>query len=195
MNISSVLPKRDLISVIELIDDLSRCASEDAAAALLTRVRDLLGAEFAVCGTGRVYENGKMDIETILDSGYPSEWLNLYFREGLYRYDPVMRHHMQFSAPAFWSEIRQKTNDERSLAVTEWAAAYGLRYGLSSSVYLPGTGMFSLFCFASSEDVFTERHKELLGALTLHLNMAITGDRRPEIPLQPATISRRRVVQ
>jgi len=174
INVSKGFPKQELIKIIELIDDLSRCASQDAAEALLTRTRDLLTAEFAVCGNGKIDTEGRICINTIIDSGYPGEWLNLYFKEGLYRFDPVVRHHMQFSEPELWTNIRKNFVDERAKAVTEWAAAYGLKFGLSSSVYIPGTGMFSLFCFASSKDVFNERHKDLLGALTLHLNMAIT---------------------
>ncbi len=174
MHTSKSFPKQELIQIIELIDDLSRCSSQDAAERLLTRTRDLLTAEFAVCGNGRIDEEGRLCINTIIDSGYPGEWLNLYFKEGLYRFDPVMRHHMQFSEPELWTKIREDLADERARAVTEWAAAYGLKFGISSSVHIPGTGMFSLFCFASSKDVFRERHKDLLKALTLHLNMAIT---------------------
>ncbi len=175
ISVAKGFPKQELIQIIELIDDLSRCASQDAAQELLTRTRNLLTAEFAVCGNGRIDEDGRLSINTIIDSGYPDEWLNLYFEEGLYRFDPVMRHHMHFSEPELWTKIREDlADDERARAVTEWAAAYGLKFGLSSSVHIPGTGMFSLFCFASSKDVFSERHKDLLKALTLHLNMAIT---------------------
>ena len=176
MNISGVLAKHELIEVIELIGDLTKCSSEDAAESLLTRTRDLLRADCAVCGTGKIDEKGQIVIHSIVDSSYPGEWLNLYFKEGLYRHDPVMRHHMRFSEPELWSNIRKNYTDEKSRAVTDWAAAYGLRHGISSSVYIPGTGLFSLFCFASAKDVFTEHHKDLLGALTLHLNMAIAGE-------------------
>ncbi len=175
MNMTRPFPKQELIRVIELIDDLARCDSERTAEGLLARARDLLGAECAVCGTGRIDERDGITIKTILDSGYPGEWLNLYFKEGLYRFDPVVRHHLKFSEPELWSNIRKDFVDDKAQAVTEWAAAYGLRYGISSSVYIPGTGMFSLFCFASGRDVFRERHKDLLSTLTLHLNMAITG--------------------
>ncbi len=174
MNMLDAFPKQELIKVIELIDDLARCASEYTAEGLLTRARDLLMAEFAVCGIGTIGRQGRISINTILDSSYPGEWLNLYFKEGLYRFDPVVRHHMRFSEPELWSNIRKNAIDEKSKAVTEWAAAYGLKHGLSSSVYNEGTGLFSLFCFASSKDVFTEHHKDILSALTLHLNMAIT---------------------
>jgi len=173
MNISETFPKEELISIIELIGELSKCVTHDGAESLLTRTKELLMADCAVCGTGRIDENGGIDITTIVDSGYPGEWLNLYFKEGLYRYDPVVQHHIKFSEPELWVNIRKGSIDEKGRAVTEWADEYGLRYGISSSVYIPGTGMFSLFCFASNEDIFTERHKSLLGALTLHLNMAI----------------------
>lgn len=185
IHISSAVPKRELIRVIELIGDLSRCPSPSAAQGLLRRAAALLGADFAVCGNGRI-ENGRITINTILDSAYPAEWLELYFTEGLYRYDPVVRHHMKFSEPETWANIRKNYTDEKSRAVTEWAAAYGLRHGVSSSVYIPETGMFSLFCFASEGDVFAERQKDILAALTLHLNMAITTGPGGLPPPRPA---------
>ncbi len=174
MNISETFPKEELISIIELIDDLSKCETHDGAETLLTRTKELFLADCAVCGMGRIDEKGAITLSNIIDSGYPVEWLNLYFKEGLYLFDPVLQHHMRFSEPELWSNIRKGPTDDKGRAVTEWADGFGLRYGISSSVYIPGTGMFSLFCFASKEDIFTERHKSLLGALTLHLNMAIT---------------------
>lgn len=174
MNISSAFPKEELISVIELINEMSRCVTREGAESLLTRTKELLMADCAVCGTGRIDEKGDITLSNIVDSGYPAEWLNLYFKEGLYLVDPVLQHHMRFSEPELWSNIKKGVINEKARAVTEWADGYGLKYGISSSVYIPGTGMFSLFCFASNEDIFTERHKNLLSALTLHLNMAIT---------------------
>jgi len=174
MNISGSFPKEELISVIELINEMSKCVTRERAEVLLTRTKELLMADCAVCGTGRIDEKGAITLGTILDSGYPVEWLNLYFKEGLYRFDPVLQHHMRFSEPELWSNIRKNFVNEKARAVTEWADEFGLKFGISSSVYIPGTGMFSLFCFASNEDIFTERHKNLLSALTLHLNMALT---------------------
>jgi len=174
MNISETFPKEELISIIELINEMRECVTREGAEALLTRTKELLMADCAVCGTGRIDGNGAITLSNILDSDYPVEWLNLYFKEGLYLFDPVLQHHMKFSEPELWSNIRKKSVNEKARAVTEWADEFGLKYGISSSVYIPGTGMFSLFCFASNEDIFTERHKNLLSALTLHLNMAIT---------------------
>ncbi|MFQ5480575.1 MAG: autoinducer binding domain-containing protein [Thermodesulfobacteriota bacterium] len=168
------MPKQELISILELIDELSMCGTREAAEILLTRTKELLRADYAVCGTGSIDKKGIMKIQTIIDADYPGEWLNLYFKEELYRYDPVVQYHMKFSEPELWSNIRQSYTDDKARAVTEWADAYGLKYGVSSSVYIPNTGMFSIFCFASAEDVFNERHKGVLNALTLHLNMAIT---------------------
>jgi len=174
MNISSAVPKEELISIIELIDEMRVCVTRTRAEALLARTKEFLNADCAVCGTGGIDKKGNINMSTIVDSGYPGEWLNLYFREGLYRYDPILQHHMKFSEPELWSNIRKTCINDKARAVTEWADSYGLKYGISSSVYLPGPGMFSVFYFASNEDIFTERHKNLLGALTLHLNMAIT---------------------
>lgn len=180
MNISRDLPKRELITILELINELCICHTHKTAESLLTRTKELLRADCAVCGTGSIDDKGSIKIKTIVDSGYPGEWLNLYFKEGLYRHDPVLHYHMQFSEPELWSKIRADIDDDKARAVTDWADAYGLKHGLSSSVYLPASGMFSLFCFASSEDIFTERHKNLLSALTLHLNMAMTESSRDD---------------
>jgi len=194
-HISHSLPKAELISVIELIDELSRCVTLDGAESLLGQTRELLRAECAVCGMGRIDKQGNIDINTIVNSGYPGEWLNLYFKEGLYRHDPVVQHHMRFSEPELWSTIRKEFVNEKAKAVTEWAGAYGLQYGLSSSVYLPVTGMFSLFCFASAKDTFTKRHKDLLGALTLHLNMAITETSRVSPASRKKTAAQESLIQ
>ncbi|MFQ5428266.1 MAG: autoinducer binding domain-containing protein [Thermodesulfobacteriota bacterium] len=188
LSIARNFPKQELISILELIDELSICHTHKTAESLLTRTKDLLRADCAVCGMGSIDENGAIKIKTIVDSGYPGEWLNLYFKEGLYRYDPVVRYHMQFSEPELWSNIRQDIDDEKARAVTDWADAYGLKHGISSSVYIPATGMFSLFCFASAEDAFNERHKGVLNALTLHLNMAITESSGDD-PSERKTIS------
>ncbi len=167
-------PKKELVTILELIDDLSRCITGPEAKDLLIRVSGLLKADCALCGTGSIDERGNLRIKNIIESGYPGEWLNLYLRDKLYKYDPVMRHHMKFSAPELWSNIKKNSTDDKELAVAEWAGEYGLKYGISSSLYLPATESFSLFCFASAEDVFTKQQQKTLNALILHLNMAIT---------------------
>jgi len=177
-------PKKKLVTILELINDLSQCLTRKETEGLLTRVSGLLRADCALCGTGRIDERGNLHIRNIIESGYPGDWLNLYLRDKLYKYDPVMRHHMKFSAPELWSNIKRNSTDDKELAVAEWAGEFGLKYGISSSLYLPATGMFSLFCFASAEDVFTKQQQKILNALILHLNMAITKNSIKDAPFK-----------
>ena len=54
-------------------------------------------------------DNGELSIQT----NYPTEWVDTYRRQALYKCDPVMANSAITSRPFFWKSLNERTADER----------------------------------------------------------------------------------
>jgi len=167
------LSKRDLVSILETIEFARSSSGHAHVKDLILRVKDILEADFAVCGLGKVHPEGPSDIITVINGNYPGEWLDNYLKEGFYRSDPLVRYHMRFSTPQSWGEIFKGFEDPETRRLIGMAWDFGIRHGVSTGIYIPDGERFSLFCFGGRKDVYGERHKKIMDSLTLYLNKAL----------------------
>lgn len=170
---SKDLSKAELISVLEVIESARTCSSEAGVYALLRRSKDLLGADYVISGTGSISGLDVSDIVSVVNGNYPDEFVDKYCTEHYYKSDPVVRQLSRFSSPQLWSDIFKTAEGSFTKDVVGAARDFGLRYGVSSGVYVPETGCINVFSFAGPMDTFTGHHIKILEALTLHLNKAL----------------------
>ncbi|MBI5826182.1 MAG: autoinducer binding domain-containing protein [Deltaproteobacteria bacterium] len=167
--------KKELISILEIIEGANVCATERDIGRLLLRAMDLLRADYSICGLGKVSCGELKEVVKIINGNYPEDWLDRYTSEQLYRIDPVIKRHARFSVTQLWSDIFKTCNDHSSRLLIRQAADFGLRYGVSSGIFLPRREEIGIFSFAAKKDRFNDRHKRIMDIITLHLNNALVN--------------------
>jgi LuxR family transcriptional regulator, quorum-sensing system regulator SolR len=77
-------------------------------------------------------------------NGYPAQWLERYLTRGYFKEDPIVRHALESTLPAIWTE--EAFHDGKSTEFWDEACSFGLKAGLSFAVHeQPAvTGIFSL---------------------------------------------------
>lgn len=167
--------KKELITILEIIEGANVCATEQDIGRLLLRAMDILCADYSICGLGKVSCGEFKEVVRIINGNYPEDWLDRYTSEQLYRIDPVIKRHARFSVPQLWSDIFMTSDDDSSRAFIRNAADSGLRYGVSSGIFLPRREEIGIFSFAAKKNRFNDRHKRIMDIITRHLNNALVN--------------------
>lgn len=166
--------KNELITILEIIESARICGTEACLQQLIIQAKELLNADYCICGLGKTGANGLSEVLMIANGDYPAEWLNLYKTEELHKVDPIVKHHCQFSSMTqFWSDSFRSYADEISKKFLNDASDFGLRYGITGGVYVPETKNISLFSFASNHNRFSVHHKKIADILTLHFHKTL----------------------
>ncbi|MFQ5736536.1 MAG: autoinducer binding domain-containing protein [Thermodesulfobacteriota bacterium] len=167
------LTKRELVGILEVIEFAQSCSCSEQVKALLIKSMGIVEADHSACGTLRVEGAAPREITYIVNGNYPEDMFDHYLCSRLYLKDPLVRYHSNFSTTRLWSEIFEEINDICARQVIDYAADYGLRYGVSSSLYVPGTESVAIVSFAGAKNRFAARHKEILDILAVHINKAV----------------------
>ncbi|WP_116600146.1 helix-turn-helix transcriptional regulator [Primorskyibacter marinus] len=104
----------------------------------------------------------------------PQEWVEIYTRDGLMIFDPIIRWVYDNSGYTRWSDI--SNGDERKVLTT--AASFGLQYGAAISVmYDDAPGLRSFGSFARADREFKDDELELLSCAVGELHQALAPAR------------------
>ncbi len=167
--------KRELVSILETIETIRKCSSGSELGEALKKTKELLEADYSVCGMGRVSPQGTLSsIIMVVNGDYPQSWLDIYRSEHLYEKDPIIRYNMRFCGTHLWSNIFRHYDDRESRIFLERAGDFGLKYGVTSGIYDPESRILSLFSFAGRKNTFKDRHRRIADLITLHLNQALS---------------------
>ncbi len=164
--------KSELVGVLETVEASSQSSNEADLRQLIISAKDLVGADHSICAMGKVSSNGLSDVLTVINGDYPEEWIGIYKSERLHKADPVVRHHTRFCGTQLWTDTFCRYTDADAKHFMNRAGDFGLNYGISSGVYIPGEEMVSIFSFGGSRDVFGPHHKRIVDIVTLHLHKA-----------------------
>ena len=170
--------KSELVKVLEIIDATYECSSASKLRQILSRTKELIGADFCISGFGKFDEDINLDDFLIVNGDYPEEWLKLYLEKGLYKADPIVKHHTSFVATQFWTDTYKQYDDEVTHKFLSCAEDFGLKWGMSSGVFDPVSGKTSIFSFACRKKRPNKHHKKIIDEVVLHLHKAIAGIRR-----------------
>lgn len=186
--------KQELITILETIEAARTSRGELSLKRLLKRAKELLCAENCICGLGRIREGRLLDISTVVNGDYPEEWLDAYMAERLYKKDPIINYHVQFSSTQLWSETFRRFTDDRTRGLIARASDFGLKYGISGGIFDPEENYISIFSFAGTTDRFKAHHKKIMDVITLHLHRALSRTYlASELLTNPGPLSRRKM--
>ncbi len=174
--------KSELVGVLETVEFSSRCSNEGDLRQLIIRAKELVGADHSICALGKVSKNGLSDVLTVINGDYPEEWVGIYKSERLHKADPVVRHHTSFCGTQLWADTFRHYTDADAKRFFSRAADFGLNYGISSGVYVPGAEVVSIFSFGGSRDTFDSHHKMIVDIVTLHLHKAFARIYQSNLP-------------
>lgn len=169
------LEKKDLITILELIDEARRSHGAAGVQRLMLRAAGFLEADYAVCGLASTGQDGSPSARSFVNGNYPEEYARWYIEGACYRKDPVVRFHTRYALTRTWSEVFREFDDDGAREVVERASDYGLKFGVTGALYLPEVDNVAIFSFAGGRDSFNERHKRLADILAAHLVMALAG--------------------
>lgn len=166
------LSKSDLVAILGLIEYARSCRTAGGFRALLMRTKDLLDAEYAICGSAGVEGLRVKGLSSVVNGNLPEAWLSHYAIEEFCSADPILNYHARYSRPELWSEAMKVVDTPESRRVYNHATDFGLRYGLATGVYVPERQEICVCSFSGGRNVFNDRHKNLLDILVLHINNA-----------------------
>jgi hypothetical protein len=165
--------KEELISILEIIERARNCSGRSHLKEIMLKAKELVCADKAICGIGKVSDGDMTEVVTVVNGNYPEGWLNRYTSEKLYLTDPIVKYHTRFSTTRFWDEIFKISKSRQERLAIEHASDFGLRHGISSSIYDPVNENIGIFAFGGDKDRFVPHHKKIIDILTLHLNNAL----------------------
>jgi len=169
------LEKKELITILELIDEARRSHGAAGVQRLILRAAGFLEADYAVCGLASTGRDGAPSVRSFVNGNYPEEFARWYIEGACYRKDPVVRFHTRYALTRTWPEVFGEFDDDGAREVVERASGYGLKFGVTSALYLPEMDNVAIFSFAGGRDSFKERHKRLADILAAHLAGALAG--------------------
>lgn len=92
------------------------------------------------------FNNSKISIY----SNYPSEWVETYRKQSLYKTDPVMANTAVTATPFFWDEIPEEMDTHSD--IFEQSASYGIKQGYTVPIHEPGRAFGSLHLSSEEND-------------------------------------------
>lgn len=175
LKIGKDFSKKELVAIMEVIESARSCDDKRDMQNLIIRVKDLLDADYCICGSGKISGNDILETPAIINGNYPEEWVNMYKSERFYTLDPVVKFHSQFAMTQLWADTFKFYKGEETVKFLQRAADFGLKYGISSGVYDPELKRTSLFSFADNRQRFSRHHKKVIDIIIPHLHNAIAG--------------------
>lgn len=188
VEIGKGLSKKELVAILEVIESARTCNDKRDVQNLIIRAKDLLDADYCICGLGKILADDILEPSAIINGNYPEEWVNMYKSERFYTRDPVVKFHSRFMMTQFWSDTFKSYKDEETVKFLQRAADFGLKYGISSGIYDPELEKTSLFSFVSNRPRFSQHHKKVMDIVTPHLHNALAGIYELERPVQMDSI-------
>lgn len=174
----------ELTDLLNAVKFSAQCCSTEDIQELLIIVKTIIGAEYSICAIGKVKKDGSAEVLRVVNGDYPNEWLKIYTREKLYNIDPVVRHHTRFCGTQFWADTFRQYTDSETQRFYKRAAVFGLKYGISSGVYIPGVEVMSIFSFGGSQNIYNDHHKQIVDIVTLHIHKAFVRVFQKQSPIK-----------
>ncbi|WP_210644710.1 MULTISPECIES: LuxR family transcriptional regulator [unclassified Pseudomonas] len=137
-----------LFHLIQEVENNIAGASEDEYTEILGWIFSRLGInKFAYVHLEPTpFNHSKISIH----SNYPSEWVETYRKNSLYKSDPVMANTAVTATPFFWDEIPQEIDNNPE--IFDQSAAYGIKQGFTIPLHEPGRSFGSIHLSSEEND-------------------------------------------
>jgi DNA-binding CsgD family transcriptional regulator len=187
-----LLCKRDLVSLVDLINTSLNCTCEDDLAKLLFRLREIVPYEFAICGLAQIGDSGNLNSYKTINISYPEEWIKLYISKKYNLCDPVFEANFAKTGIQEWSETYKLSPPPRTFLSD--ARDFGLTGGYTFGMKSCTENASSLFSLSGKSIENHERTKIILSNIMPHFHQAlirVSNGQEKEGKISPAIISAR----
>ncbi len=167
--LSTLLSKRDAVSILELINTSLSSSREDDLKKLILGIRSLIPFDFAVCALAKLPVRGAIDACAIINVSYPKEWLDFYLENELCDVDPIVKENFAEFGVQYWADTYRKYGHPKEFIYL--AEQFNLKKGYSCGIRDGREG--SLFSLAG-EMQDHPRHRLILDTLAPHLHQALS---------------------
>jgi DNA-binding CsgD family transcriptional regulator len=171
MQLNSLLSKRDIVSVMELIHKSLNCVTEDGFRELFLDLKDLVPHEHAMCLMGATAPGGGLGTFDIINADYPAEWITSYFARTYCKIDPIVKENFTRFSVQYWDDTYKKNPPPRDLLklASDFGLTKGYTYGIKNCVGAKG----SLFSFAGYSIERHPRNEIILKYLIPHHHQSL----------------------
>lgn len=171
MYLQANISKQCIVHTLEYINKCLSINSEEEFSQHVLSLTDIIPHQYAMCGLGKI--NGHIiHIKNIINVNFPEQWLNLYFKNNLFKYDPIVLNHSSPNA-MIWSQVASTLNDEKSKLVFDHAQAFGLFEGVSYGIEDHKTKISSIFSLSGFSEKIPGHHIALFETIVPHLHQAL----------------------
>jgi len=167
------LTKSELVEILEIIEGARTCVDRPELKRLLLKAAALAEADNTACGIVNVSACGPVDLQTALNASYPAKMFDHYIERKFFLKDPIVRYHANYSITRSWAEIFNEVDDASARQVINYASDFGLKYGLSSGIFMPEEHGVFIVSFAGQYKKSWAHQKQIVDILTRHFGNAM----------------------
>jgi DNA-binding CsgD family transcriptional regulator len=165
--------KKELTVILDIIHSVIACKNEIEIKQLLEKTKELVCADYSICGLGLYNNTGVSEAISIINGSYPEEWFTVYEQEKLYEIDPIVSYHCKYFETQLWAETYKKYKDSVSPKFISDAGCFGLKFGITSGTKTNYNNLGSIITFSNNKNHFKERHKAIMDIIIPHLHQAL----------------------
>lgn len=170
----SQLTRRELVSLLEIVDKSLHVATKQDLTALLQDVQKLVPAEHTVSALAETTPNGRyVGPLQLVNLSYPTDWLSRYIEADYATVDPILQHHFDHFEAQVWSQTYRRAHSRKQQMFIGEAADCHLSQGITVGVKSASQPMGSLFSFSGQKMGEHASHAAVLQQLVPHLHQAL----------------------
>ncbi|HFD32228.1 MAG TPA: LuxR family transcriptional regulator [Gammaproteobacteria bacterium] len=163
----NMLSKSELITVLEIISDCTRCETTQTFFEITSKVSNLLQADRLVFLSSR---NGFPSVPASvkeINISYPTDWTDTYRAQNFLAIDPIILSGK--TGLLYWKDVYREIPPDREFY--SQAKSYGLANGFSHII--SNQQIFGLMSVAGKELVNSPRNQAILNNLAPHLHQLV----------------------
>ena len=169
---SRFLSKHDAISLLELINNGTTCASQDDFCSLMSHLKRLIQHEYDVCALAIKGDRGEVKSLYVVNISYPSELLALYNEHEWHKIDPLHKENFTQFNLQYWSDTFRKHGTPKTMESVFYD--FGIKEGYAHGVRNNYGNKGSIFCFAGKTLKKEKRTEIILELVVPHLHQALS---------------------
>lgn len=167
-----LLPRKDALYLIELIQASLSCKKEGDFRELMNRLSHLIPHDFAICALAKMESNGVIKSYEVINISYPDEWLDLYIRRKYHQIDPIAQENFSKFELQYWADTYKLKDPPKSFLYL--AEDFGLRKGYTHGLTSPQRKEGSLFSLSGDSIEHCTRTEFILKHIVPHLHQALS---------------------
>jgi LuxR family transcriptional regulator, quorum-sensing system regulator CviR len=119
-DIETIISKKDALTLIEIINECSLCATTQDAFAVMQKTNTLLDFDKAVYGLATINKDGSIVHYDTINFSYPIEWLDIYKSKKFHEKDPIALENFCNFDLQYWADTYKRyTVDKEFISMSE----------------------------------------------------------------------------